>query len=237
MKYFFRNLTAAGLVLAVLITVNPVNATQYTFAAGIETMEKSGKKPIPTTITWLQSQNAKDGDVIIDHSTVVLVEADTDEEIGSVDVAATATSIELNKTNVPEMKVFTHYEVRVDEYYTDGDSSKGYSSSFYTAPPKLKNLRVKDKTIESDGDMTVTLKWRVPTNLRSEYLYYDYKISRAKDAGALVLEDYTYGSDVNSVEINNLPVRKLQIQVRARKGSDCTGQWSAWKKFNAPTTI
>lgn len=234
MNCLIKRVIGSGLVLAALVLVSPTQATQYSNVANVENVEKSGKKPIPTTVTWIQSEAAESGDVILDHFEVVLVEYDTEEEVGSVSVAADATAVELNKTNIPNMKVYTHYNVRVDEYYTDDTSSEGFDSSLYTAPPKLKNVRVSNKTLEEDGDMTVVLKWRMPTNLRGDYLYYDYKITYPNDKSNLVVEDYAWGADVNSATISNLPARKLQIQVRARDDSYGSGQWSAWKKFNAP---
>lgn len=229
-----KALFGSSLLLAIAVWVSPVQATQYSFVANVESAEKSGKKPIPTTITWVQSAAAEDGDVTLDHFEVVLIESDTDTEVGSVTVAAGESSIELNKTNIPDMKVFTKYSVRVDEYYTDDTMSEGYDATFYTAPPKLTKVRVKNKTLEDDGDMTITLKWRMPTNLRDEYVYYDYKITYPGNTDELVVEDYEWGLDVNSTIISNLPARKLQIQVRARTDAHGSGQWSAWKIFNAP---
>jgi hypothetical protein len=234
MKTLLRSFIASALCAVVIAISQPAQATQYSFAANVENTEQAGKKPIPTLVTWVQSAAAEDGDVMLDHFEVVLIEADTEETVGTVTAAVGATSVTLSKANLPEMKVYTKYNVRVDEYYTDDTMSEGYDATFYTAPPRLKNVRVKDKTLEDDGDMTVTLKWRMPTNLRGDYLYYDYKITYPGNTAELVVEDYTWGADVNSATISNLPARKLQIQVRARDDNYGSGQWSAWKKFNAP---
>lgn len=234
MKQMIKSFIASGVVLALLMVVSPAQADQYTFVANVESAEKTGKKPIPTTITWIQSAAAEDGDVILDHFEVVLVEVDTDEEVGRVTAAVGETSVELNKTNIPDMKVYTYYSVRVDEYYTDDTMSEGYDLKFYTAPPKLKNIRVKNKTLEEDGDVSILLKWRMPTNLAGDYIYYDYKITYPDKPSRLVAEDYDWGRDINSTTISNLPARKLQIKVRARDDNYGSGQWSAWKKFSAP---
>ena len=228
-----KSFIASGVLLAVLLAVSPVQA-QYDSAASIESVEKSGKKPIPTTVTWVQSGYAEDGLVTLDHFEVVLVESATDTEIGTVTAAAGETSVELNKTNIPDMKVYTQYSVQVDEYYTNDTMSEGFDETFYTAPPKLKNIRVKNKTLEEDGDMSMLLKWRMPTNLAGDYVYYDYKITYPDKPSRLVAEDYDWGRDINSTTISNLPGRKLQIKVRARDDSHGSGQWSAWKKFSAP---
>lgn len=236
MQHTLKILLISGSLLIVMMFITPAHATQYSYSANVESVELSGNKPIPTTVTWVQSAAAENGDVTLDHFTVVLVEYDTDEEVGSIDAAPGETSIELNKINLPGMKVFTHYLVRVDEYYTDDTSSEGYDADFYTAPPKLKNIRVKNKILEDDGDMTITLKWRLPTNLRGEYMYFDYKISYQNKPSSLVVEDAVFDADTNSATISNLPARKLQIRVRARDNNYGTGQWSAWKKFNAPVS-
>lgn len=234
MKHTLKLLLAGGSLFVSMMLFTPAQATQYSSAANVESAELAGNKPIPTIVTWIQSAAAENGDVILDHFTVVLVEHDTDEEVGSLEVAPGESSIELNKTNLPGMKVYTHYSVRVDEYYTDGTMSDGFDSDFYTAPPKLKNIRIKNKTLEEDGDMSIMLKWRMPTNLVGDYIYYDYKITYPNKPARLVVEDYAWGADVNSVTISNLPARKLQIRVRARDDSYGSGQWSAWQKFNAP---
>ncbi len=221
-------------IIGVLSVVAPSAATQYSNVSNIDSAEAASSKPVPTTITWIASMQAEDGTKTLDHVVVVLVD-DTDAEIAAITVTdTTARSITLNKDNVPAMKVYSYYTVRVDEYYTDGDSSEGLEDVFYTRPPKLKYLRVKNKTLEEDGDMTVTVKWRQPVNLRDSYIYYDYKVVYPNDNSRLVADDYNWGSDVNSATIADLPARSLKVKVRARDDQYGTGQWSAWKTFNAP---
>lgn len=226
--------TFVALPLSNAVAVTP--ADQYSFSSYVETAEAASSKPIPTTITWTASEQAEDttdGNTL-DHF-VVVVTNDTDSELASITVSdITTRSITLNKDNVPGIKAASRYTVRVDEYYSDDDTSEGFDSTFYTRPPKLKNLRVKDKTLEADGDATVTLKWRQPVNLIDEYVYYDYKVVYPKNESRLVTDGYEWGSDVNSAVISNLPARTLKVKVRARSDSFGTGKWSAWKTFSAP---
>lgn len=233
MKYNF--ILPSAILVGVLAIVPSVQAShsddQYSFVANVVSMERTSTKPIPTEITWVESEAAEDGDVILDHFEVVLEENDI--EVDRVTVAATDRSVILSKTNIPDMKSFTTYEVHVDEHYTDAAIEEGFDKTFYTAPPKLKNIRVKNKQFETDGDVSITLKWRQPTNLRGEYVYYDFKITKPDKPGKLVYEDYGWG-DINSIEIGNLPAKKMQIQVRARTDNNGTGRWSDWKKFSAP---
>lgn len=223
-------------VLGVLSVVTPSVATQYSFASNIDSTEAASAKPIPTTVTWVVSEQAEDGTMTLDRFVVVVLD-DTSAEIAAITVTdTTKRSITLTKTNVPDLKVYSVYTVRVDEYYTDDTSSEGYDGTFYTRPPKLKKVRVTDKTLEDDGDMTVTVKWRQPVNLRDAYIYYDYKVVYPKNNSRLVADDYNWGSDVNSATITDLPTRTLKVKVRARDDQYGTGQWSAWKKFNALQT-
>ncbi|MBI4407712.1 MAG: hypothetical protein HY565_04420 [Candidatus Kerfeldbacteria bacterium] len=221
-------------LLGVLSVVTPSVATQYSQASNIDSTEPASSKPVPTTVTWIASEQAEDGTMTLDHFVVVVMD-DTDAELAALTVTDTSQrSITLTKTNVPDLKVYSAYTVRVDEYYTDDTSSEGFDGTFYTRPPKLKKVRVTDKTFEDDGDMTVTVKWRQPVNLRDSYIYYDYKVVYPNDNSRLVADDYNWGSDVNSATIADLPARSLKVKVRARDDQYGTGQWSAWKKFNAP---
>ena len=223
-------------IIGVLSVVAPSAATQYSNVSNIDSTEAASAKPVPTTVTWIASEQAEDGTKTLDHF-VVVVEDDASAEIAAITVTdTTARSITLTKSNVPDMKVYSTYTVRVDEYYTDEESSEGFDDTFYTRPPKLKKVRVTDKALEDDGDMTVTVKWRQPVNLRDSYLYYDYKVVYPNDESRLVADDYNWGSDINSATIADLPTRSLKVKVRARDDQYGTGQWSAWKKFNAPAT-
>lgn len=229
----FVSLTVSLTLIAGLAIVSPGlaehSSDQYSNSANIVSVELVGKKPIPTMVTWVQSENAEDGDVVLDHFEVVVLDED-DIEIGRISVASDTYSLELNKKNIPQMKVFSQYKVQVDEVYTDSTISEGYDEYFYTAPPKLKNVRVVDKEIAND-ELNITLKWREPTNLVDESLYYDYKISNVGEPDELILEDDEYSSS-NRIFIYDLPIKSMQIQVRARDNHHA-GQWSAWKKFNA----
>lgn len=229
------SLSTLGLALSLtpVLAISTPNASsdQYTYSAAIISVEQVGSKPIPTEVTWVESITAEEGtDVTLDHFTVVVLE--DDEEIASIDVTSDQRSLILNKSNVEGMKVYSRYTVRVDEHYTDTSFEEGFEEAFYTAPPKLKNLRVKNKTLV-DGEMTVTLKWRQPTNFGDDYIYYDYKIVRANNDAALVKEDYEWGTDVNSTEITGLPLRKLKVRVRARDDYHGAGPWSSWKTFQS----
>lgn len=205
---------------------------QYSFVANVVSTELTSTKPIPTEVTWVESEAAEEGTVELDHFAVVL-EDENDLEVGRVEASTDDRSVVLSKANIPDMKVFTSYQVHVDEYYTDDTFEEGFDTTFYTAPPKLKNVRVKNKTLEDDGDVSIVLKWRQPVNLKGEYIYYDYKITKVNKPGKLVYEENGWG-DINSIEIGNLPAQKLQIRVRARTNNNGTGPWSAWKKFSAP---
>lgn len=230
----FSLIGVALLVVPVMAARAVEVATQYSTRSNIDSIEAANSKPIPTTVTWIASEQAENGDKTLDHFEVVVID-DTEAELASIDVTdITDRTITLTKDNVEGMKVFSSYGVRVDEYYTDGDSSEGFDDTFYTRPPKLKNIRVKNKTLEDDGDMTVTVKWRQPVNLRDEYVYYDYKVVYPKNNSRLVADDYEWGNDVNSATISNLPARKLKVKIRARHSQYGTGQWSKWKTFNAP---
>lgn len=235
MKYLFYTSSLVFVGLAALVPTAKASHSddQYSFVANVVSAERTGTKPVPTEITWVESTAAEDGDVTLDHFEVVL-EDSTEAEVGRVEVSAEDRSVVLNKENIPDMKVFTTYQVHVDEYYTDDNSEEGFDYTFYTAPPKLKDVRVKNKTLETDGDVSILLKWRQPVNLKGEYVYYDYKVVKANKKASLVYEDYAWG-DINSATITNLPARTLKIKVRARTNNNGNGQWSAWKKFYAPT--
>jgi len=230
-KNIYHNIAVAALGI-VSGTQASHSDDQYSFVANVVSALRTGSKPIPTEVTWVESEAVEDGDVILDHFEVVL-EDETDVEIGRIEASTSDRSVVLSKTNLPDMKVFTTYQVHVDEYYTDGSSEEGFDYAFSTAPPKLKKVRVKNKTLETDGDVSILLKWRQPVNLKGEYVYYDYKIVKTNTKKSLVYEDYAWG-DINSATIGNLPARKLQIRVRARTDNNGSGQWSAWKKFSAP---
>lgn len=208
--------------------------TQYSFSSNIDSAEPASNKPVPTTITWVASEQAEDGSKTLDHFVVVLLDESSAELAELTVTDTTARSITLNRENVPDMKVFSRYTVRVDEYYTDGESSEGFDEAFYTRPPKLKNVRVTDKSLDSNNGMSVTVRWRQPVNLRDEYVYYDYKIVRPNNESRLVADDYNWGADVKSATVTGLPARTLKVKVRARHDSYGSGQWSAWKTFNAP---
>lgn len=230
----FSLIGIALLVIPVMTARAAEVATQYSMSSNIDSIEAAGSKPIPTTVTWIASEQAENGDKTLDHFVVVVID-DNDAEIASIIVTDTSDrNITLTKDNVEGMKVYSRYIVRVDEYYTDDDSSEGFDDAFYTRPPKLKNVRVKNKTLEEDGDMTVTVKWRQPVNLRDEYVYYDYKVVYPNNNSRLVADDYEWGNEVNSATITDLPARKLKVKVRARDDQYGTGQWSKWKTFNAP---
>lgn len=229
LSFLFSFVVVVGLSFGLPSLANH-SSDQYSTKAHVISVERAGDKPIPTIVTWVQSSDAEDGDeVVLDHFEVVLLEDSI--EIGRVSVDPDAYTLELNKKNIPGMKVYTDYEVQVDEMYMDGTSSEGYDTALLTAPPKLKNVRVANKEIEND-ELTITLKWRQPVNLKGESLYYDYKISNLGEPDQLIDEGSGFG-DIHSIDIYDLPLKSMQIRVRARDNSNGEGQWSAWKKFHS----
>lgn len=207
------------------------SSDQYSFVSAITSVERVGKKPIRTKITWLESLAAENGDVTLDHFEVVVLKEDT--EVGRISVALDQRNVEINKKKISGMKVFTLYDVRVDEIYVDGTSSEGFEESLYTGPPKLENLKVVKKEIDDEGDMTITVKWIQPTNVKGEYVYYDYKLANVGEPDEIIDEGYDFG-DLNKITIEDLPAKKMQIRVRVRDSNYGNGQWSSWKVFNAP---
>ncbi|MBI2415690.1 MAG: fibronectin type III domain-containing protein [Candidatus Kerfeldbacteria bacterium] len=220
--------------LMIVVPTMAVRAHDLSFTTSPEVLstERVGTKPVPTLITWAQSGNADDGTVMVDHFEVV-VEDDNNIEMGRVTVAADQFSVEINKTNLPELKVYERYHVYIVEVHTDATEYEGYDESFYTGVPKLENLRVKNKVSELDGTVSVTLKWRKPTALNGEYVTYEYKVALKKNASSLVKESSDFG-DLNSTDITGLPHKKLRVKVRGTDTNYGTGEWSAWKTFSTP---
>lgn len=208
------------------------DSDQYSYAAAVTEVERAGAKAIPTNVTWVESVSAEDGTLILDHFEVILLENST--EVGRASATADVRTITLNKGNIPDMKSFKDYFVRVDEFYTDDTSSEGVTAYLYTAPPKLKDVKVKNKDLDGDGRLSLTVKWDQPTSLRNNNVYYDYKITNKGNASKLVEEGYDWG-DIYKINIDDLPAKTMQIKVRARTDDNGNGQWSKWVEFHSPT--
>ncbi len=221
-------------VLSALLFTLPLVTPSTENSPEIGTAERVGKKPIPTLVTWTQSDKADTGEVTVDHFEVLVTDS-SGVELARVEVPAGTFSVELNKTTVPDLKVYSRYVIEIFEVRTDGTEEDSFTEDFHTGPPKLKNIRVTDKANEFDGSVSAVLRWRQPTTLKGNYLTYEYKVALKKNKKNLVLDDSEYG-DMKSLALKDLPHKRLQVKVRAVGSSSTygTGQWSAWKEFNTP---
>lgn len=120
------------------------------------------------------------------------------------------------------IKSLTQYYVRVRAVYTDATDSNYGTTYFYSGIPKIKNLRVADKTATA-----ATLKWGKTVRHGNE-LQYDVKLYRKSN---LVLDDSVFG--LNHLAVTDLrPGKKYYFKVRGRQDTKYgIGKWSAKKYF------
>ena len=232
MKLFIKTILAASALLLI-----PVFSAQAAFTnqPNITDATRVGKNPLPTLIEWELSVRATDGTVTNDKITLELTEdSAAGVSIGTIDLPADATSATVTNDLFPKLKTHARYGITVTEVRDDGEE-KSDTDRFYTGPPKLKKVRVKNKVAETNGTVSATLKWRKPTSVNGENVRYVYKIARKKNKKSLIKEGSSSG-DINSISLVGLPHRKMRVKVRIEDSSSTygIGKWSAWKVFNVP---
>lgn len=231
-----RLLSLSFISLGVLLA--PVFAAQAAFTnqPNITNVERTGEGPFPVLVEWELSSRATDGVVVNDRITVELRQDGTGgTSIGSVDLAADATSLSISRDQFPNLKTHAKYGVVVTEV-RDDDTEKYDTDTLYTGPPKLKRIKVKDvENASFGGTVNGTLRWLKPSSLNGESVRYVYQVRRNGKKKTLIKEGSVTG-DINSISLTGLPHTKMMVRVRVEDSVTKygVGKWSAWKKFKAP---
>lgn len=223
-----------SLVFVPVVSVNAATPA-FTNQPAISSAEREGNRPLPVQISWESSGRVADGDEVLDHYNVV-IKNNSGSEICSLEINPDEVGVVITKTLCGSLyKVYKKYTVYLSEVRVGDEETNASSKKFYTGPPKLRNVRMRNKELQSDGTVNATIKWRKPTALNGVSIKYAYKISRRNNKTSLIKSDYQYG-DINSIDVTGLPQRKMRIKVRAEGSSTSygNGRWSDVKFFNVP---
>lgn len=235
MKHTLKRIVSF-LIISFGLALVPVMVAQAAFTnqPNIINVERTAISPFPVLVEWELSRWATEGDVINDRVMVELRQDGTSGvSIGSIDLAADATSVSLDRDLFPTLKTHAKYGVIVIEV-RDDDEEVDDSDTIYTGPPKLKRLKMRDLSNAITGTVTGTLRWFKPSSLNGESVRYVYQVRRNGKKKTLIKEGSSTG-DINSIVLTGLPHTKMKVRVRVEDKSYTygIGPWSAWKKFRA----
>lgn len=189
-------------------------------------------KATPRTVSWTESRNADRGTVTNDHI-ALKVSTRSGQLLCSFELLPSVTEFTVNKTNCKSDKytAYNRYTVSVTEVRNDNSSSDAITEDFVTGPPRLKRLRVKNRTLTSVDTVNVNLKWKQRALLEGVTEKYDYEIVRTNKP-SITVKDGSKTMEGNKIRVKDLPKRNLKFRVRVASTEFGTGRWSKWKKFS-----